>query len=890
MEKKFKVSVIVPIYNVEEYLDECLKSVVNQTIGFKENVQLILVNDGSPDNSERICLKYKERYPENIVYIKQENAGVSAARNNGLKHAEGEYVNFLDSDDKWELTAFENGCNILDKHKDVDFASFRVRFFDLRNNYHIQDFKFKSEKEVVDVNEDPNYIQSIIAAIFFRREAIANHFFDLKLKYAEDVKYINTLLLNKMKYGLVNNSCYFYRKRQDESSATQSGSRHKYYYDSLNKSYVFLMDYVKEKVGYIPLYFQYLTMYELQWRLKHGIKIVLSDEERKDYINTLKYLLKNIDDQVIFDQKNISFNYKLLAISLKYGKNLGKRIKIVDDEIVLNKASLGSFDKLLNCITEFELRGNKLLIIGNLTFVGQFKLFYKLNGKMKQLNTYSRLDVDKTFGINAIRLGYNETINLSSCGTLEFFIELDGKKYKLKNSITHYSRLNNLRTSYYYENKYLITHTKDGMTIKYKKKPCKVGLLFREILYLSQLVLVKKKTKVALTRLLYWLTKPFIRKDIYLFCDREFMAGDSGEILFKYFNEHNKDKKIKCYFVVDKNYADYERMKKYGKVVSYHSMKYKLLFLNAKFVISSHADGYVNNAFGKSRWFYIDLFRFKYVYLTHGILLHDSSKWLNRINKNFALNVVTSPMEYDSIINGPYYFEKGQLIKTGMPRYDNLMNLKIKEENKILFMPSWRQSLVAKIIPGTQRREYNPEFKNSEYFLFYKKLFSDERLLSVLREKDLKVKFCIHPSFRAQVDDFVGNDCVEFAIDVNSQYETLSSKCIITDYSSAACDFAYLNKPVIYANFDYDHIYEVHYYNKGYFDYDKHGFGPNCSNYEETLSEILKVINNDFKVEKKYENRMKKFFFYRDNKNSQRVYNEILKLAKTSKKEKDSVK
>ena len=59
MNNKFKISVIVPIYNVEKYLEECIESVIHQTIGFKENIQLILVNDGSPDNSEQICLKYK---------------------------------------------------------------------------------------------------------------------------------------------------------------------------------------------------------------------------------------------------------------------------------------------------------------------------------------------------------------------------------------------------------------------------------------------------------------------------------------------------------------------------------------------------------------------------------------------------------------------------------------------------------------------------------------------------------------------------------------------------------------------------------------------------------------------------------------------------------------
>ena len=104
---KYKISVIVPIYNVENYLSETIESVIHQTIGFKKNIQLILVNDGSPDDSETICLKYKNKYPDNILYIKQKNSGVSAARNHALDYIEGEYVNFLDSDDKWDRDAFK---------------------------------------------------------------------------------------------------------------------------------------------------------------------------------------------------------------------------------------------------------------------------------------------------------------------------------------------------------------------------------------------------------------------------------------------------------------------------------------------------------------------------------------------------------------------------------------------------------------------------------------------------------------------------------------------------------------------------------------------------------------------------------------------------------------
>lgn len=94
MKNQFLFSVIIPIYKVENYLSETIASVITQDIGFEENIQMILVNDGSPDNSEAICLHYRDAYPDNIIYIKQENAGVGAARNAGIPYIQGKYVIF----------------------------------------------------------------------------------------------------------------------------------------------------------------------------------------------------------------------------------------------------------------------------------------------------------------------------------------------------------------------------------------------------------------------------------------------------------------------------------------------------------------------------------------------------------------------------------------------------------------------------------------------------------------------------------------------------------------------------------------------------------------------------------------------------------------------------
>lgn len=101
--ENIKVSVIVPIYNVEKYLEECLETLVNQTL---QGIEIILVIDGSTDGSEMIARKYIEMY-DNIRLIVQENQGLSGARNTGLRSAKGKYVYFVDSDDYISLNAME---------------------------------------------------------------------------------------------------------------------------------------------------------------------------------------------------------------------------------------------------------------------------------------------------------------------------------------------------------------------------------------------------------------------------------------------------------------------------------------------------------------------------------------------------------------------------------------------------------------------------------------------------------------------------------------------------------------------------------------------------------------------------------------------------------------
>lgn len=117
-----KVSVIIPVYNNEKYLRECLNSVAGQTL---QEIQIILIDDGSSDKSGEICQEYISKYT-NFEYYSQENSGSAAARNHGIDHAIGEYVGFIDSDDWVEPCMFERLYKAAKRNNDSDIVFCRA--------------------------------------------------------------------------------------------------------------------------------------------------------------------------------------------------------------------------------------------------------------------------------------------------------------------------------------------------------------------------------------------------------------------------------------------------------------------------------------------------------------------------------------------------------------------------------------------------------------------------------------------------------------------------------------------------------------------------------------------------------------------------------------------
>ena len=117
------ISVVVPVYKVEKYLDRCVESLLAQTY---QNVEIILVDDGSPDNCPQLCDAYAGKYDQ-IRVIHQENKGLSGARNTGIDHAKGELIAFVDSDDKWSPYFLESLYRAMKEH-DADISQCRWEY------------------------------------------------------------------------------------------------------------------------------------------------------------------------------------------------------------------------------------------------------------------------------------------------------------------------------------------------------------------------------------------------------------------------------------------------------------------------------------------------------------------------------------------------------------------------------------------------------------------------------------------------------------------------------------------------------------------------------------------------------------------------------------------
>lgn len=235
-----KISVIVPVYNAEKYLEKCLDSLVNQTL---KDIEIIVVNDGSTDGSEKILSKYKNK----IKIIHQKNSGVASARNNGMSVARGEYIAFVDSDDWVDKDMF---LKLYQKAKANDMDVVECNFKYVFNNY--------EKNGVIDLKNDINnydnikkYFVNMFPVIWnkiYKKDILKNITFKDGV-WAEDVEFLYRILPNIKTIGIISDKLYYYYQRE-MSESRHFDKRIYNYIDNFNG----IVEYYKESNLYDKYY------------------------------------------------------------------------------------------------------------------------------------------------------------------------------------------------------------------------------------------------------------------------------------------------------------------------------------------------------------------------------------------------------------------------------------------------------------------------------------------------------------------------------------------------------------------------------------------------------------------------------------------------------------
>ena len=904
-ESHFLFSFVIPAYNVKQYLAEAIESIIAQTIGFEENIQIVLVNDGSTDSTGAMCKHYQNLWPENIVYIEKPNGGLSSARNTGARAATGRYINFLDGDDKWEPNVCEIALDFFEKNPEVSIICFPILFFERRKGAHYLNYKFRQTR-VANIFNDTDYALHHVNTCFIQANVAKSLPFDEELAISEDMPWLCRMLLDEQNFGVIAKPNYLYRKRFDHSSILDTKMTNlSYYLVCPRLCFLNIIDYAKEKYGEIPRWAQYDVMSDLAWRIKEADNNFLTSIQKNEYRKLIHACLAQLDDQIICAVRNLSAEERLCALALKYDMSY-EQIKawvILDEENGVlcfhhpDAQPLKLTDIPALRLEFMDIVDDRLLLRGScFTLIPPERMSFALemellDGRKREYpcKLYRRADrkkhsffEDEIWGMESFEL----SLPLVDQAKVQAFVSTDGIRFNLKwqhEKLSPFFRGND--ASYLARSGYIIGKLPNDMGFQLETLTSNCAQKHERALLRS---IARQQTDLpsnltARIRQAARRMRRLSKKPIWLISDRIAFAGDNGEALFEYLMAAPEIRKeIHPLFVLSKDSPDWKRLKQIGPTVPYGSVLHKILFLAADKIISSSADNFVINPVGKDDWMYRGLFNFDFVFLQHGVILHDLSLWLCKSNKNIALFVTSAKREWASVVKGDYGYIASQLLQSGLPRHDKLLRKAAieKQQRLIAVMPTWRDNLVIARDSVTTLSLPNPAFKASEYFQFWNGLLNHPRLLEALREQNYRLRFAIHPQSTYEGSKFKAPEPVEIAFHCDYPQTFCEAALLLTDYSSVAFDFALLRKPLIYAHFDYDTFYSGHIYDRGYFDYDRDGFGPVCPDLETTVDMVIRFLENGCAMEPLYRKRIDAFFGVQPENRCQTVVDAIKKLGR----------
>ncbi len=345
----------------------------------------------------------------------------------------------------------------------------------------------------------------------------------------------------------------------------------------------------------------------------------------------------------------------------------------------------------------------------------------------------------------------------------------------------------------------------------------------------------------------------------WLISERGVDARDNAYYLYKYIKNNYPTQKIK--YVISKDSVDRDKINP-SDIVDFRSIKHYIYLIKSSKLISTHIMGFTPDYSLFSRLDKLNLLHLngKRIFLQHGITQNYIPVLDSKVS-NLDLFICGAKPEYDYIINR-YGYSKEIAKYTGFARYDSLIS---NEKNQILIMPTWRKWL-----------KYSSHFTSTDYFKQWNSLINNKKLIKFLETNNIELVFYPHYEIQKFISCFSSasrNVIIASYKNYDVQQLLKESRILITDYSSVHFDFAYMNKNVIYYQFDYNRFKKKH-YEEGYFDFDKMAFGPKTN----TEEELIDLIINKFGEKKNISKNIDCFFKLKDQNNCHRIYKEICNL------------
>lgn len=370
-----------------------------------------------------------------------------------------------------------------------------------------------------------------------------------------------------------------------------------------------------------------------------------------------------------------------------------------------------------------------------------------------------------------------------------------------------------------------------------------------------------------------WIYRIYLKlskKKLWLICEDGFTARDNGFYFYRYIRkEHPNDF---CFYVIDKKSPDYKKVEQYGNIINFKSLKHWLYYLSASKNISIHKHGNPCQSFFYIIHVILKLYNNR-VFLQHGVI-KDDLPFVYYKNARFRLFICSAKREYEYVKNN-FGYPSGYVVNTGLARFDSLHDIKVNKK-QILFMPTWRNWF-----GGHNEFEHDQElFKKTNFYQKWNNLLNDSKLIEYIEKNNIVIYFYPHQHMQKFLNLFKStSQNIKIVDNKEKDIQDLlkESALLITDYSSVFMDFGYMNKPVIYYQFDEKEFREKH-LQKGYFDYRLDGFGKVITDEKEISNKIIKIIENNYQDSKEYETRRINFFEVRDTNNCKRTYEKIKEI------------